>query len=213
MCCEMDRAFEEFHSAEDKSPWGPITMLWAMWHASAELEGYGQQGEPCGYRTDNRCPFFLSRRSRSDPCPRKGPAIILQLHRPSNILGVSIVFSDVSDLSIEIQHNRSDPRYPARFSISPHRIRQGEQRLCWQRHWLTGTAYARRAAQAVYRSRKAGQVVRMCEMWAGPECKATTLCEKAAAGVVFSIKGESAVQLGERRTDDSVSHMVRPLRK
>lgn len=45
MCCEMDRAFEEFHSAEDKSPWGPITMLWAMWHASAELEGYGQQGE------------------------------------------------------------------------------------------------------------------------------------------------------------------------
>ncbi|ORY29156.1 hypothetical protein BCR39DRAFT_481921 [Naematelia encephala] len=42
MCCEMDRAFEEFHS-EDKSPYGPITMLYAMWHASAELEGHGQQ--------------------------------------------------------------------------------------------------------------------------------------------------------------------------
>nr|XP_019009672.1 ubiquitin carboxyl-terminal hydrolase 22/27/51 [Kwoniella pini CBS 10737]OCF48453.1 ubiquitin carboxyl-terminal hydrolase 22/27/51 [Kwoniella pini CBS 10737] len=42
MCCEMDRAFEEFYN-EDKSPYGPITMLYAMWHASAELEGYGQQ--------------------------------------------------------------------------------------------------------------------------------------------------------------------------
>ncbi|KAL7421461.1 hypothetical protein Q5752_004348 [Cryptotrichosporon argae] len=42
MCCEMDRAFEEFYS-QDKSPFGPITMLYAMWHASAELEGYGQQ--------------------------------------------------------------------------------------------------------------------------------------------------------------------------
>lgn len=42
MCCEMDRAFEEFHGG-DKSPFGPITMLYAMWHASAELEGYGQQ--------------------------------------------------------------------------------------------------------------------------------------------------------------------------
>lgn len=61
MCCELDRAFEEvstcdsyfdphltayaqFHN-DDKSPYGPITMLYAMWHASAELEGYGQQGE------------------------------------------------------------------------------------------------------------------------------------------------------------------------
>lgn len=60
MCCEMDRAFEEvsaacrkiacvvdisqFHS-DDKSPFGPVTMLYAMWHASAELEGYGQQGQ------------------------------------------------------------------------------------------------------------------------------------------------------------------------
>ncbi|KAK1922440.1 ubiquitin specific protease [Papiliotrema laurentii] len=42
MCCEMDRAFEEFYN-EDKSPYGPITMLYSMWHASAELEGYGQQ--------------------------------------------------------------------------------------------------------------------------------------------------------------------------
>ncbi|KAK8843445.1 hypothetical protein IAR55_007102 [Kwoniella newhampshirensis] len=42
MCCEMDRAFEEFYN-DDKSPFGPITMLYAMWHASAELEGYGQQ--------------------------------------------------------------------------------------------------------------------------------------------------------------------------
>nr|XP_019047792.1 ubiquitin carboxyl-terminal hydrolase 22/27/51 [Kwoniella bestiolae CBS 10118]OCF26722.1 ubiquitin carboxyl-terminal hydrolase 22/27/51 [Kwoniella bestiolae CBS 10118] len=42
MCCEMDRAFEEFYN-EDNSPYGPITMLYAMWHASAELEGYGQQ--------------------------------------------------------------------------------------------------------------------------------------------------------------------------
>ncbi|RXK37144.1 ubiquitin carboxyl-terminal hydrolase 22/27/51 [Tremella mesenterica] len=42
MCCELDRAFEEFH-ADDKSPYGPVTMLYAMWHASAELEGYGQQ--------------------------------------------------------------------------------------------------------------------------------------------------------------------------
>ncbi|WVR09196.1 hypothetical protein IAU60_006258 [Kwoniella sp. DSM 27419] len=42
MCCEMDRAFEEFYN-EDKSPYGPITMLYAMWHASAELEGHGQQ--------------------------------------------------------------------------------------------------------------------------------------------------------------------------
>ncbi|OCF44930.1 ubiquitin carboxyl-terminal hydrolase 22/27/51 [Kwoniella heveanensis CBS 569] len=42
MCCEMDKAFEEFYN-EDKSPYGPITMLYAMWHASAELEGYGQQ--------------------------------------------------------------------------------------------------------------------------------------------------------------------------
>ena len=36
-------ADEQFHS-EDRSPWGPITMLYTMWHASAELEGYGQQG-------------------------------------------------------------------------------------------------------------------------------------------------------------------------
>ncbi|WWC91368.1 uncharacterized protein L201_006311 [Kwoniella dendrophila CBS 6074] len=42
MCCEMDRAFEEFYK-EDTSPFGPITMLYSMWHASAELEGYGQQ--------------------------------------------------------------------------------------------------------------------------------------------------------------------------
>ncbi|WVQ81646.1 hypothetical protein IAT38_003771 [Cryptococcus sp. DSM 104549] len=42
MCCEMDRAFEEFYN-EDKSPFGPVTMLYAMWHASAELEGHGQQ--------------------------------------------------------------------------------------------------------------------------------------------------------------------------
>lgn len=42
MCCEMDKAFEEFYN-EDKSPFGPITMLYAMWHASTELEGYGQQ--------------------------------------------------------------------------------------------------------------------------------------------------------------------------
>lgn len=34
---------EQFHN-EDKSPFGPVTMLYAMWHASAELEGYGQQG-------------------------------------------------------------------------------------------------------------------------------------------------------------------------
>lgn len=45
MCCEMDRAFEEFHN-DDTSPFGPVTMLYSMWHASAELEGYGQQGEP-----------------------------------------------------------------------------------------------------------------------------------------------------------------------
>lgn len=44
MCCEMDRAFEEFYQ-DDSSPFGPITMLYAMWHASTELEGYGQQGE------------------------------------------------------------------------------------------------------------------------------------------------------------------------
>ena len=55
MCCEMDRAFEEvrcditelikqFHS-EASSPFGPITMLYSMWHASTELEGYGQQGD------------------------------------------------------------------------------------------------------------------------------------------------------------------------
>ncbi|KAL1406081.1 hypothetical protein Q8F55_007764 [Vanrija albida] len=42
MCCEMDRAFEEFHN-DDTSPFGPVTMLYSMWHASAELEGYGQQ--------------------------------------------------------------------------------------------------------------------------------------------------------------------------
>ena len=34
----------QFHN-HDKSPFGPITMLYSMWHASAELEGYGQQGE------------------------------------------------------------------------------------------------------------------------------------------------------------------------
>jgi len=34
----------QFHN-EDKSPYGPITMLYSMWHASTELEGYGQQGE------------------------------------------------------------------------------------------------------------------------------------------------------------------------
>jgi ubiquitin carboxyl-terminal hydrolase 22/27/51 len=60
MCCEMDRAFEEVSQLqrarrgfklkeqfynEDKSPFGPITMLYTMWHASAELEGYGQQGQ------------------------------------------------------------------------------------------------------------------------------------------------------------------------
>ncbi|KIS00120.1 ubiquitin carboxyl-terminal hydrolase 22/27/51 [Cryptococcus deuterogattii 2001/935-1] len=44
MCCEMDKAFEEFYN-EDKSPFGPITMLYAMWHASTELEGYGQQDQ------------------------------------------------------------------------------------------------------------------------------------------------------------------------
>lgn len=44
MCCEMDRAFEEFYQ-DDSSPYGPVTMLYAMWHASTELEGYGQQGE------------------------------------------------------------------------------------------------------------------------------------------------------------------------
>ncbi|GMK59308.1 hypothetical protein CspeluHIS016_0703230 [Cutaneotrichosporon spelunceum] len=42
LCCEMDRAFEEFY-ADDSSPFGPITMLYSMWHASSELEGYGQQ--------------------------------------------------------------------------------------------------------------------------------------------------------------------------
>ncbi|WVQ75376.1 hypothetical protein IAR50_004996 [Cryptococcus sp. DSM 104548] len=42
MCCEMDKAFEEFYK-EDKSPFGPITMLYSMWHASTELEGHGQQ--------------------------------------------------------------------------------------------------------------------------------------------------------------------------
>ncbi|RSH95407.1 hypothetical protein EHS25_000494 [Saitozyma podzolica] len=42
MCCELDRAFEEFYN-DDKSPFGPVTMLYSMWHASAELEGYGQQ--------------------------------------------------------------------------------------------------------------------------------------------------------------------------
>jgi hypothetical protein len=36
-------ADEQFHN-EDKSPYGPITMLYSMWHASTELEGYGQQG-------------------------------------------------------------------------------------------------------------------------------------------------------------------------
>ena len=29
---------------DEKMPYGPITMLYAMWHASVELEGYGQQG-------------------------------------------------------------------------------------------------------------------------------------------------------------------------
>lgn len=42
MCCEMDRAFDEFYS-DDTTPFGPITMLYAMWHASSELEGHGQQ--------------------------------------------------------------------------------------------------------------------------------------------------------------------------
>lgn len=63
MCCELDRAFQEvsllgqgrltlqFHN-EDKSPYGPITMLYSMWHASTELEGYGQQGEPIGSEPD-----------------------------------------------------------------------------------------------------------------------------------------------------------------
>lgn len=59
MCCEMDRAFEEVSApsegavhvadvfqfySDEKTPFGPVTMLYAMWHASAELEGYGQQG-------------------------------------------------------------------------------------------------------------------------------------------------------------------------
>jgi ubiquitin carboxyl-terminal hydrolase 22/27/51 len=34
----------QFHS-DERSPFGPITMLYSMWHASTELEGYGQQGE------------------------------------------------------------------------------------------------------------------------------------------------------------------------
>lgn len=42
MCCEMDRAFEEFYN-DDVSPWAPISMLYSMWHTSSELEGYGQQ--------------------------------------------------------------------------------------------------------------------------------------------------------------------------
>jgi ubiquitin carboxyl-terminal hydrolase 22/27/51 len=42
MCCEMDRAFDEFYS-DDTTPFGPVTMLYSMWHASTELEGHGQQ--------------------------------------------------------------------------------------------------------------------------------------------------------------------------
>jgi ubiquitin carboxyl-terminal hydrolase 22/27/51 len=102
MCCEMDRAFEEvcdfwllarqkaddtwkFHN-EDKSPFGPVTMLYAMWHASAELEGHGQQGEfrPLPHHNSlgirliwPRCPFILPRRARPAARPRKRAALKL----------------------------------------------------------------------------------------------------------------------------------------
>lgn len=98
MCCELDRAFEEvstcdaycdphltvyaqFHN-DDKSPYGPITMLYAMWHASAELEGYGQQGELFWILfsadpklTRCRCAFLLPRSVGSDPRARQRPIV------------------------------------------------------------------------------------------------------------------------------------------
>jgi hypothetical protein len=64
-----DAANRKFHS-EDRSPWGPITMLYTMWHASAELEGYGQQGmSPSMSRPrkweklTGRCAFLLPGRA------------------------------------------------------------------------------------------------------------------------------------------------------
>ncbi|KAH8089290.1 hypothetical protein HD553DRAFT_268229, partial [Filobasidium floriforme] len=42
MNCEMDGAFAEAYGG-DSTPFGPITMLFAMWKANTELAGYAQQ--------------------------------------------------------------------------------------------------------------------------------------------------------------------------
>lgn len=132
----------QFHS-EDKAPFGPITMLYAMWHASAELEGYGQQGEFLDdsalcfhkvYRAEFRRPLVLPRGAGSDTCPCQRDTIRLHLHRPYVLLRLptfctrsadcirpdlrwlTLIFCHLFQMSESINYHRPHLGCPAGFS-------------------------------------------------------------------------------------------------
>lgn len=119
MCCEMDRAFDEFYN-DDTSPFGPITMLYAMWHASSELEGHGQQDAHAfflaaldqihahakGQLSSCNC---IARKSRPDP--RLTP-------RP-NLCWFPGVNSNMFSLPRQEHNSRPNPRHPTRLPTSP----------------------------------------------------------------------------------------------
>ncbi|ODN82055.1 hypothetical protein, variant [Cryptococcus amylolentus CBS 6039] len=121
MCCEMDKAFEEFYK-EDKSPFGPITMLYSMWHASTELEGHGQQDAHSFFLAalDQMHAHAKGQLSSCNCIARKPDvshlaSIIDSILRP-NIRGIPAIFSDMFQVFQNIYHRRPHPRHPARLS-------------------------------------------------------------------------------------------------
>ncbi|EJU04777.1 cysteine proteinase [Dacryopinax primogenitus] len=43
ICCEMDKLFAEFYSTNTATPYGPTSLMHAMWLTTTELAGYAQQ--------------------------------------------------------------------------------------------------------------------------------------------------------------------------
>ncbi|KZO89901.1 cysteine proteinase [Calocera viscosa TUFC12733] len=43
ICCEMDKLYSEFYSTDTLAPYGPTSLMHAMWLTTTELAGYAQQ--------------------------------------------------------------------------------------------------------------------------------------------------------------------------
>jgi hypothetical protein len=101
-------------------------MLYAMWHASGELEGHGQQGEYSTTRSKlnpDAHSFFLAALDQihahakgqlsSCNCIARESLDDQSLMVRPDLLGIVVVLCDMLVLSKDFVNCRSNPRHPA----------------------------------------------------------------------------------------------------